>query len=111
MSTTETFAANFEASANTTERVTVTERPEGTDFAVERVEITIEREASDAVKVGTFIGQARLAPADGPVASGGKVFRLPVDATVSPTGRVVARYQNPTSTAREVQVIVLGRRL
>jgi len=111
MTTTETFVGTFEASPNTTERVTVTERPEGADFAIERVEITIEAGAPDSVTVGTFIGESRLAPADGPVASGGKVFRLPVDATLSPTGSVTARLSNPTSTAREVQVLVLGRRL
>jgi len=111
MSRLETFAGTFTASAGTTERVIVTERPEGEDFKIERVEIIIEAGASNAVTVGTFIGESRLAPADGPVASGGKVFRLPVDATLSPTGSVAARYQNPTSTAREVQVLVLGRRL
>jgi len=108
MSRLETFVGTFTASPSTTERVTVTERPEGEDFKIERVEIIIEAGASNAVSVGTFIGESRLAPADGPVASGGKVFRLPVDDTLSPTAPITARYVNNSGTSRDVQVLVVG---
>jgi len=111
MSHSETFAQAFTMPANTTDSVEVTERPEGTDFRVGRVDIVIEAGAPIDVEVSLLAGQAREAPDVSPVAGGGQLYELSTDFTIPPTGSVDARFRNPTSNPQDAQVFVHGERV
>ena len=111
MSHSETFAQAFTMPANTTDSVEVTERPEGTDFRVGRLDIVIEAGAPIDVEVSLLAGQAREAPDVSPVAGGGQLYELSTDFTIPPTGSVDARFRNPTSNPQDAQVFVHGERV
>jgi hypothetical protein len=102
----ETFAAALTVPASSTVRRVVTARPEGTAAEIRRVRVVIARNAPAAVTVSTFVGESRLAPADGVIAGSGVVHELPVTDTLSPTGAVEAQIDNPTANSHRVIVTV-----
>jgi len=102
----ETFAAALTVPASSTVRRLVTARPEGTAAEIRRVRVVIADTAPPAVTVSTFVGESRLAPADGMIAGSGVVHELPVTDTLSPTGAVEAKIDNPTADSHRVIVTV-----
>jgi len=102
----ETFASAVTVPSSSTVRRVVTERPEGTAAEIRRVRVVIGDTAPPAVTVSTFVGESRLAPADGVVAGSGVVHELPVTDTLSPTAAVEAQIDNPTANSHRVIVTV-----
>jgi len=106
----ETFAAALTVPASSTVRRVVTARPEGTAAQIRRVRVVIADTAPPAVTVSTFVGESRLAPADGVVAGSGVVHELPVTDTLPPTAAVEAQIDNPTANSHRVIVSVTAQK-
>jgi hypothetical protein len=104
----ETFALTFNAPANSSGTETVFELPQGSAFACERVDCIIGSGAPLSVTLAILQGQSRLAPANGAVAGGGKVFELRAEATISPGNEITAKFQNPDTEAYAMLVLLHG---
>jgi len=106
----ETFAAALTVPASSTVRRVVTDRPEGTGATIRTVRILIADTAPVDVTVSTFVGESKLAPADGVVAGSGVVHELPVTDSLSPTAAVEAQIDNPTANSHRVIVSVTAQK-
>jgi len=103
-----TFTTTFTAESNASGKAEVFANTEGPAFQVDRVTMYKNGGNVGEVKVGTFVGERRLAPDNAPLAVGRNPVSMEAEESVGPDATVEARYENTSGSDRDVVVLVHG---